>query len=87
MGFIGCTYGIQGAGPKDSERAFKQIMFCFQGEEPNRDVLKEIKRLSAEVDIVVFTPHWGTEYSDHASRSAFNFGQPSARGATFRGRA
>lgn len=69
IGFVGCTYGIQGAGAKDSEQAFRQVMFCFQGAEPNPALLKEIARLKTEVDIVVFTPHWGTEYAVQANPS------------------
>lgn len=67
IGYVGCTYGIQGAGPNDSVKAFLQIMFCFQGAEPNREVIKEISRLKSEVDVVILTPHWGTEYAAQAN--------------------
>lgn len=68
LGFVGCTYGIQGAGPGDSDRAFQQILFCYRGgDEPNPQVISEVKALSANVDVVIFTPHWGNEYAPQAS--------------------
>ena len=61
LGFIGCTYGIQGGGGAE---AAPYVSFCFQnGSQPNQKLIEQIAALNNQVDLVIFTPHWGTEYS------------------------
>ncbi|MEN0059494.1 MAG: CapA family protein [Bdellovibrio sp.] len=57
LAFVGCTYETNGGGYAD------QILKCYRAGVSNPQVLNLIKDLSAKVDLVVFTPHWGTEYS------------------------
>lgn len=57
FGFAGCTYGTNtGSDPK-------MVLRCFSGSEPNPAVLKHLENLQKESDVVILTPHWGTEYA------------------------
>jgi len=55
--FLACTYGTNGIADRHG-----QVLLCFQD---RAEVLGIIRRLSADesIDAVVFTPHWGREYS------------------------
>jgi Bacterial capsule synthesis protein PGA_cap len=57
VAWLACTYGTNGI-----PDLHKQVLSCFQQQE---EVLAEIGRLSADpsIDAVIFTPHWGIEYS------------------------
>lgn len=60
FGFVGCTYGV------NSGTNLDQVLLCYQKGEPNPTVLDLIRTMSQQVDLVVFTPHWGAEYSFEA---------------------
>lgn len=57
VGFVGCTYGSNRSGPSH------QILNCFDRGQPNQKVIDEVRFARQQSDIVVFTPHWGAEYS------------------------
>ena len=63
VGFVGCTYGSNRSGPS------QQIMSCFDKGAPNQRVLDEVRHARQQADIVIFTPHWGAEYSKTAHAS------------------
>jgi len=57
FGFVGCTYGTNtGSDPK-------MVLRCFSDSGSNPTVLKLIEGLRQKTDVVILTPHWGTEYS------------------------
>lgn len=60
VGFVGCTYGSNRSGPTH------QILGCFDKGLPNQRVIDEVRYARQQSDIVIFTPHWGTEYSKTA---------------------
>lgn len=57
IGFVGCTYGVQGSG------GTSQVMLCYRDSKPNPDVLAAVREVAKITDIVALTPHWGQEYS------------------------
>lgn len=64
IGFVGCTYGLN-IGFSNSQL---RVPFCHLSGGPNPVVIDEIRAASRETDIVIFTPHWGFEYSVVPSR-------------------
>lgn len=60
IGFVGCTYGSNRSGPS------QQILGCFDKGAPNQRVLDEVRYARQQADLVIFTPHWGAEYSKTA---------------------
>lgn len=57
IGFIACTYGVNG-----DARLENKISYCYSGGKSNPILLNSIRQLAKKVDIVILTPHWGTEY-------------------------
>ena len=57
VAWLACTYGTNGI-----PDLHNQVLPCFQRQD---EVLAEIGRLFADpsIDAVIFTPHWGIEYS------------------------
>ena len=57
FGFVACTYGTNtGSDPK-------MVLRCFSGSEANPSMIKMIEDLKQQSDVVILTPHWGTEYA------------------------
>lgn len=57
MAFIACTYGTNGG-----SRMENKISYCFLNGKSHPALLEQIADLSQKVDLVILTPHWGTEY-------------------------
>ncbi len=60
VAFVGCTYGSNRSGPS------QQILGCFDKGAPNQRLIDEVRHARQQSDLVIFTPHWGTEYSKSA---------------------
>lgn len=52
--WIACTQDTNGIKDK-----FKQVLYCFKDKEL---ILKEIESQKNKVDLIILTPHWGTQY-------------------------
>jgi poly-gamma-glutamate synthesis protein (capsule biosynthesis protein) len=58
MGFVGCTTFVNGGKP-----APDQILYCDEASgKVSSTLISEIRNLTQNTDIVIFTPHWGNEY-------------------------
>lgn len=71
VGWLACTFSTNGIPDTNPE---KSILMCFTkdgGNEPNPEVLNTISSLkkTGNVDAVILTPHWGTEYQ-HSPNSS-----------------
>jgi hypothetical protein len=57
LAWVSCSY------TDNSGRAIPFMNLCFQGQRPHARLLAQIKQAKQWADYVIFTPHWGDEYS------------------------
>ncbi len=56
LAWLACTYGTNGIPDNNA-----QILFCFQDRTEVLTLIEELSQRS-DIDAVIFTPHWGSEY-------------------------
>lgn len=66
LAFLACTYGTNGIPDNDD-----QVLFCFRDADEIESIVESLSARD-DIDAIVFTPHWGQEYTAVPSDEQFD---------------